>query len=140
MFSVCLRTPWKDFWFLWLMESNSTFGVGQKCQIYSLKINVHKCLPFQVKVVIWPNILQNILLISGPGSHMTNFTFETSYQISNDSRCKWSHSKLEAAINTERLFKWYITVGCWEIEQNLIISRMAPAQGEVVEFKDFKYI
>ena len=39
----------------------------------------NKWLQFQVKVVKWPNILridlQNFLLISGAGSHMTNCTF-----------------------------------------------------------------
>ena len=96
----------------------------------------NKWLQFQVKVVKWPNILridlQNFLLISGAGSHMTNCTFQTSYQISTYSRCKWSHSKLEAAINTGWVFKWLMTVGCGGIKQNLYISKMAPKKGELV--------
>ena len=63
------------------LGSNSTIRVGQKCQIDSLIINVHKWLPFQVKVVTLRNILridlQNFLLISGAGSHLTNCTFTT---------------------------------------------------------------
>ena len=63
--------------------------------------------------------LKQIALISGVGCHMTNCNLDTSYQISAYSRYKWSHSKLEAAINIGQPFKWLITVGCGGNKQNL---------------------